>query len=40
MKCNNCGFDHGFIVDYNEDGEEYTFCHNCGTVVRQEVKGE
>jgi hypothetical protein len=31
--CKKCGFEDEFINDYNEEGEEYTFCGNCGTVV-------
>lgn len=31
--CTRCGFDDEFITDYREDGTEYDFCGNCGTVV-------
>jgi hypothetical protein len=31
--CTKCGFEYGFITDFQEDGTEYEFCHNCGTLV-------
>lgn len=33
MNCKKCNFDDEFIIDYNEKGEEYTFCGNCGTIA-------
>jgi transcription initiation factor TFIIIB Brf1 subunit/transcription initiation factor TFIIB len=33
--CTKCNFDYGFIIDYDAQGKEYTFCGNCGTVVKK-----
>jgi hypothetical protein len=31
-ECKRCNFDNEFIRDYDEEGKEYVFCGNCGTI--------
>jgi transcription initiation factor TFIIIB Brf1 subunit/transcription initiation factor TFIIB len=30
--CKECRFDDEYITDYDNQGNEYIFCGNCGTV--------
>ncbi|MEK5479920.1 hypothetical protein NYE70_23780 [Paenibacillus sp. FSL R5-0407] len=37
VPCTRCGFDDEFIVDYEANGTEFTFCGNCGQRVEGPV---